>query len=104
MDAYAVIETGGKQFRVKQDDTLYVERLQGEVGDKVELSSVLALSDGTALQVGTPGVEGAVVRSTILDHVKGPKVFNFKKKRRKGYHRKVGHRQQLTLIKIDSIA
>ena len=80
-----------------------VERLKHEVGEKVQLDSVLALSDGKVLRVGTPSLEGAQVTSTVLEHVRGVKVTNFKKKRRKGYARKVGHRQELTLIKIDSI-
>ncbi len=103
MEAYAVVETGGKQYRVKPEDTLQVDRLKHEVGESVQLDSVLALSDGTDLQVGTPSVEGANVTSTVLEHIRGKKVINYKQKRRKGYSRKVGHRQELTVIKIDSI-
>ncbi len=104
MEAYAVVETGGKQYRVKPDDTLQVERLKHDVGETIALDSVLALSDGNELTVGTPNIEGASVKTTIVDHIRGEKVVNFKKKRRKGYTRKVGHRQELTVIKIDSIA
>lgn len=104
MEAYAVVETGGKQYRVKPEDTLRVELLKHDVGASVTLDSVLALSDGKELTVGAPTIEGASVKTTIVDHIRGEKVVNFKKKRRKGYSRKVGHRQELTVIKIDSIA
>lgn len=102
MEAYAVIETGGKQYRVTVGDTFEVEKLEGE-GD-VELSSVLAVSDGNELKVGTPYVEGAKVVLTILGDELGDKVVNFKKRRRKGYARKVGHRQQLTKVTVKAIA
>ena len=100
MEAYAVIETGGKQYRVGAGETLDVERLDGEAGASIALDRVLALSDGTSLTVGTPTVEGAAVTAEILEHLRGPKVISFKKKRRKGYKRKQGHRQELTRIKI----
>ena len=103
MDAYAVIETGGKQYRVKQGDELDVERLDGEAGAKIKLDRVLALSNGTDLTVGTPVVSGATVSAEIVDQHRGEKVINFKKKRRKGYHRKVGHRQELTRVRVESI-
>jgi large subunit ribosomal protein L21 len=101
MEAYAVIETGGKQYRVKAGDTLSVERLEGE-GD-IELASVLAVSDGTTLKIGAPYVEGAKVVLTIVGDELADKVVNYKKRRRKGYARKVGHRQQLTKVVIKSI-
>lgn len=104
MEAYAVIETGGKQYRVKTGDSLNVELLKGEPGSAVELTSVLALSNGQDLKVGTPRVSGAVVKAEIVKQTKGPKVVAFKKKRRKGYERKVGHRQPLTALRITSIA
>lgn len=103
MESYAVIETGGKQYRVTENDTLRVEKLEGEAGDNVEISSVLAVSDGNAITVGTPEIPGAKVSAKIVEQVKAAKVVNFKKKRRKGYSRKVGHRQQLTIIKIEKI-
>jgi large subunit ribosomal protein L21 len=103
MEAYAVVETGGKQYRVQAGDTLEVEKLDAEVGAAVELDQVLAVSDGKALSVGTPMLEKAKVTSTVLDQIRGPKVVNFKKKRRKGYKRKVGHRQSLTVLKVESI-
>jgi large subunit ribosomal protein L21 len=103
MDAYAVVETGGKQYRVKSNDTLKVERLDAEVGSTVDLTSVLAISDGTTLQVGAPEISGATVTVTVVSHSQGPKVVSFKKKRRKGYVRKVGHRQDLTVLKVERI-
>jgi large subunit ribosomal protein L21 len=103
MDAYAVIETGGKQYRVKQGDELDVERLAGDAGAKITLDRVLALSNGSELTVGTPVVAGASVAAEIVDQHRGEKVINFKKKRRKGYHRKVGHRQELTRVRVQSI-
>jgi large subunit ribosomal protein L21 len=103
MDAYAVVGTGGKQYLVKAGDTLKVELLEGEAGSTVTLDSVLALSDGKTLTVGTPFVKGAKVSAEIVERVKAPKVVAFKKKRRKGYKRKVGHRQQLTVLRVASI-
>jgi large subunit ribosomal protein L21 len=103
MEAYAVVETGGKQYRVKAGDTLKVELLEGEAGSTITLDSVLALSDGTDLKVGTPLIKGAKVSALIVEHAKAPKVVAFKKKRRKGYRRKVGHRQPLTVLRVASI-
>jgi len=103
MEAYAVIETGGKQYRVKEDDQLRVEKIDAEAGATLDLDTVLAVSDGQTLSVGTPTVEGAAVTSTIVEHIRGNKVVSFKKKRRKGYSRKVGHRQALTVLKVDKI-
>jgi large subunit ribosomal protein L21 len=104
MEAYAVVETGGKQYRVQTGDTLHVEKLDAEVGAKIALDQVLALSDGTALKIGQPIVEGAAVQAVVEDQIRGEKIFNFKKKRRKGYTRKIGHRQSLTILKIESVA
>lgn len=103
MEAYAVVETGGKQYRVQAGDTLKVELLEGEAGSTITLDSVLALSDGKDLKVGTPLIKGAKVSAQIVEHVKAPKVVAFKKKRRKGYRRKVGHRQPLTVLRVASI-
>lgn len=103
MEAYAVVGTGGKQYLVKAGDTLKVELLEGEAGSTVTLDSVLALSDGKTLTVGTPFVKGASVKAEIVERVKAPKVVAFKKKRRKGYKRKVGHRQQLTVLRVASV-
>jgi large subunit ribosomal protein L21 len=103
MEPYAVVETGGKQYRVKAGDTLKVELLDGEAGTAVVLDSVLALSDGGKLTIGTPLVKDAKVNAEIVEQAKGPKVVAFKKKRRKGYERKVGHRQRLTVLRVASI-
>lgn len=103
MEAYAVLETGGKQYRVKVNDTLRVERLNTQVGEKVEFAPVLAVSDGKTLQVGAPTAPGSKVIATVTDHIRAKKVVSFKKKRRKGYSRKKGHRQEQTALKVDSI-
>jgi large subunit ribosomal protein L21 len=104
MDAYAVVETGGKQYRVSQGVTLDVERLDGDAGAKLTLDRVLAVSDGSALTVGTPAVSGAKVSASIVKQFRGAKVIAFRKKKRKGYHKKQGHRQDLTQIKIEGIS
>jgi large subunit ribosomal protein L21 len=103
MEAYAVVQTSGKQYLVKATDSLRVDRIQANVGDKVDLAPVLAISDGTTLRVGTPEVTDAKATATVVEHIRGKKVVSFKKKRRKGYHRKIGHRQELTVLKVESI-
>ncbi len=100
MDAYAVIETGGKQYRVHNKEIISVERLDAEAGSEVTFDRVLAVSNGTELIVGTPTVDQASIRATVMEHYRGPKVVSFKFKRRKGYKRKQGHRQELTRVKI----
>ncbi|MBI1911799.1 MAG: 50S ribosomal protein L21 [Deltaproteobacteria bacterium] len=100
---YAVIKTGGKQYRVSQGDVVNVEKLAGEVGTSVELSDVLAVGEGDTLKVGTPVVDGAKVVAEIIEHGKDKKVLIFKKKRRKGYTKKQGHRQLFTSLKITEI-
>ncbi|MDK2857993.1 MAG: large subunit ribosomal protein [Verrucomicrobiota bacterium] len=104
MEAYAVIETGGKQYRVEKDTVLSVERLNEEAGRTIEFDQVLAVSDGSELTVGTPVVNGAKVIATVVENYRGEKVVAFKKKRRQGYRRKIGHRQELTKLKIESIS
>ena len=105
MEAYAVIETGGKQYRVQKDDVVSVELLDSvEAGQTIELGRVLALNDGSGLKIGSPLVENAKVTAEVLEEYRAKKVVAFKKKRRKGYHRKVGHRQNLLRVKIASIA
>jgi len=104
MDAYAVLETGGKQYRVTPGATLEIELLDAEAGQDVELDKVLALSDGKEIKIGMPYVQGAKVVLTVIGHKRGKKVVNFKKKRRKSYERKVGHRQELTVATVKSIA
>ena len=103
MQAYAVVETGGKQYRVSAGETLEVERLEAEAGATVELQPVLAISDGKTLTVGTPQVDGAKVVASVIEHIRGPKVIAYKKKRRKSSARKKGHRQELTVLKVESI-
>jgi large subunit ribosomal protein L21 len=104
MDAYAVVETGGKQYLVKEGSVLDVELLDAEAGKKAKLSRVLAVSDGSALKIGTPEVKGASVTVAVVDEHRGDKVVAFKKKRRKGYRKKIGHRQDLMKIKVEKIA
>lgn len=101
---YAIIAVGGKQIKVREGDTVRVERLEGEVGDTVTLKDVLLVQkdDGT-LAVGTPTVEGGVVTGDIVNHGRGKKVVIFKHKRRKNYRRKMGHRQEYTALKITGI-
>ncbi len=100
---YAVIRSGGKQARVTPGDTLRLEKLAGEVGDSVELSEVLMVGEEGEPRVGTPLVDGAKVRGTILAQGRGDKIIVFKMKRRKGYRRKQGHRQSYTEVRIDAI-
>ncbi len=100
---YAVVKTGGKQYRVAKDDVIVVEKIGGEAGDKVELGDVLAVDAGKGLTLGTPLVEGARVAATVLEQKKGEKVIIFKKKRRQNYRRTRGHRQQLTVLRINDI-
>jgi large subunit ribosomal protein L21 len=101
---YAVIKTGGKQFKVTEGDTLKVEKLSTEVGKVLNLNSVLTLVDGDKVTIGTPIVKGASVDATVISHGKGDKVKIFKMNRRKGYRKSQGHRQSFTEIKIDKIA
>ena len=103
MNAYAVIQTGGKQYLVHQEDVFQVELLRAEAGSEIEIKPVLAVSDGSTLTIGRPSVENASVKAVVLNHIRGPKVISFKMKRRKGYHRKKGHRQELTVLKIKEI-
>ncbi|MGE4489114.1 MAG: 50S ribosomal protein L21 [Kiritimatiellales bacterium] len=104
MEAYAVIETGGKQYRVEKDTVLSVELLDTEAGATVEFDQVLAVSNDGELTIGTPVVSGAKVVATVVENYRGAKVVAFKKKRRQGYRKKIGHRQELTKLKIESIS
>tara|TARA_R110002110_G_scaffold5084_10_gene25919 strand:+ start:181 stop:720 length:540 start_codon:yes stop_codon:yes gene_type:complete len=102
---FAVIKTGGKQYKVAKDDVIKVERLAGEAGDNVQLDQVLAISgDDGALSLGAPLVEGAIVSATLLEQARADKIVVFKKKRRQNYRRKAGHRQDLTVLRITDIA
>ncbi len=101
---YAIIRTGGKQYQVAAGDTLRVEKLQGEVGDTIELSDVLLVADGDDVRVGQPLVDGAKVVARIAEQGKAKKVLVFKKKKRKGYRVLRGHRQLFTALTIEEIA
>jgi large subunit ribosomal protein L21 len=100
---YAVVKTGGKQYRVSKDDVIVVEKLAAETGSSVELDQVLMLDDGKDALIGTPLVDGACVAATVLDQARNDKVIIFKKKRRKDYKRLKGHRQQVTILRITDI-
>jgi large subunit ribosomal protein L21 len=100
---YAIIQTGGKQYRVSPGDVLRVERLPGERGDEVMLDQVLLVTDDSEVRVGQPLVENASVRGQILLQGKAKKILVFKKKRRKGYRRRQGHRQLFTAVQIQEI-
>jgi large subunit ribosomal protein L21 len=100
---YAIVEIAGQQFKVEKDQKVFVHRLQTEEGKKVTFDNVLLLSDGEKVTVGAPAIDGAQVGAKVLKHLKGDKVIVFKKKRRKGYRVKNGHRQALTEIQIDNI-
>jgi large subunit ribosomal protein L21 len=100
---YAIIKTGGKQYRVAPDDTLEVERLPGNAGDTVELAEVLMIAGDDGIEVGAPFVAGATVSAELVAQTRGDKIIIFKKRRRKHYRRRQGHRQDLTLLKVTAI-
>ena len=100
---YAVVETGSKQYRVSTGDTLEVERLRAEAGAPVTFDRVLLLNADGKLTVGSPTVTGASVVADVVKHIRGEKKLTFKMKRRKGYHKSIGHRQELTVVKIKEI-
>jgi large subunit ribosomal protein L21 len=100
---YAIVEIAGQQFKVEKGRTIFTHRLEGDVDAALVFDKVLLVDDGGAIQIGAPGIEGITVNATILEHLKGEKVIVFKKKRRKGYRKKNGHRQYLTKIRIDDI-
>ncbi len=101
---YAIVRTGGKQYQVEAGDTLRVEKLQGEVGDTVELSEVLLVVDGETVKIGQPMVDGAKVVAKIVEQGRHKKIIVFKKKRRQGYQVKKGHRQLYTALTVETIA
>ncbi|MGE0421887.1 MAG: 50S ribosomal protein L21 [Reyranellaceae bacterium] len=100
---YAVIRTGGKQYRVAANEVVTVDSMAGEIGASVELTDVLAVDAGAGLKIGAPTVEGAKVTASIVGHKRNDTVLVFKKRRRKNSRRKNGHRQEMTQIKIESI-
>jgi len=100
---YAVLETGSKQYRVRTGDTLEVERLPAEKGATIALDRVLMINADGKVAIGTPTVSGASVLAEVVDHIRGEKKIIFKMRRREGYHKKQGHRQELTVIRIKEI-
>ncbi|MCF7838971.1 MAG: 50S ribosomal protein L21 [Candidatus Marinimicrobia bacterium] len=103
MEVYAVVESGGKQYRVTEGQELDLELLDADPGATVALERVLAISDGTQLTVGQPLVAGAQVTAELVKQLRGPKLINFKRTKRKGYRRKMGHRQELSRVRITAI-
>ena len=101
---YAIVRTGGKQYQVEAGDTLRVEKLQGEVGDTVELLEVLLVADGETIKIGQPMVDGAKVIAKIVEQGRHKKIIVFKKKRRQGYQVKKGHRQMYTALTVETIS
>ncbi|PJA09596.1 MAG: 50S ribosomal protein L21 [Flavobacteriales bacterium CG_4_10_14_0_2_um_filter_32_8] len=101
---YAIVEIAGQQFKVSKDQQLFVHRLEGKEGSKVTFSNVLLIDDNGKVNVGAPAVAGASISVKILEHLKGDKVIVFKKRRRKGYKVKNGHRQYLTKIQVEGIS
>jgi len=100
---YAIVDIAGQQFKVEQNQKVFVHRLSAEEGSKVDFDNVLLIDNGGQVNVGTPSISGAKVSATVLNHLKGEKVLVFKKKRRKGYQKLNGHRQCLSHIQIDEI-
>ncbi|TES92498.1 MAG: 50S ribosomal protein L21 [Desulfobacteraceae bacterium] len=100
---YAIVNTGGKQYKIQQGDVLRVEKIPGEVGSPVSFDKVLMFSDGENVNIGRPVLDNVAVKGHIVEQGKGKKIIVFKYKRRKRYRRRLGHRQQYTAIKIDSI-
>ena len=100
---FAVIRTGGKQYKVAKDDVLSVEKLAGEPGATIELAEVLMIGEGAEITTGTPLLTGASVAATVVEQTRAPKIIVFKKKRRKNYRRKKGHRQHQTVLRITEI-
>lgn len=100
---YAIVEIAGQQFKVEKDQQIFVHRLDANEGDKVDFDNVLLTEDNGKVNVGAPAINGAKVSASVIRHLKGDKVLVFKKKRRKGYRKKNGHRQYFTEIKIDNI-
>lgn len=100
---YAVLETGGKQYRVKAGDTIEIERVAAEAGHSFIFDRVLLVNNDGQVKIGAPTVAQASVLADVVEHRRGPKTIAFKMKRRKGYHKTIGHRQELTVVKIKEI-
>jgi large subunit ribosomal protein L21 len=101
---YALVKTGGKQYRVAKDDKILVERIAADEGAEIILDDIIMLGDGDKVTVGTPRVEGAAVSAKVVSQTRGPKIIIFRRKRRKNHRRTQGHRQDLTLLQITAIA
>ena len=101
---YAVIETGGKQYKVTEKDIIDIERVEGDSGKKIVFDKVLVAGEGENIECGTPLLDSAEVKAEIVEHLRGKKLTVFKMKRRKGYRKKHGHRQELTRVKITKIS
>ena len=101
---YAIVDIAGQQFKVEKGQQIFVNRQPGEPGDGLSYDKVLLLDNEGQVKVGSPYVDGAGVKATVIEHCKGDKVIIFKKKRRKGYQKKNGHRQALTKLQIEEIA
>lgn len=101
--SYAIVRASGKQHRVKKGELLTIDRMQAEVGEQFTLGDVLLLADGGAVTIGQPVVDGAKVTARVLSHGRGEKIRVFKRKKRKGFHKTIGHRQELTHIEIIEI-
>ncbi len=101
---YAIVEIAGKQFKVRENDTLYVPRLSADVDSTVDFDRVLLVANGESTHVGSPVVDGALVKATVVGHMKADKVLVFRKKRRKRYKVKRGHRQQYTQIQVNELS
>lgn len=103
VNVYAIVESGGRQYRAEEGHTFSVEKLPYEVGDQVELTDVLLLADGETIQVGRPTVAGAAVKATVVDQYRGKKIFVFKYRPKLRYRRRRGHRQDYTRLRVDEI-
>jgi len=101
---FAIVTIAGQQFKVEEGQEIFVHRLNASEGDSLSFDKVLLVDNGGTVQIGTPTLASAAVKATVLDHVKGDKVIVFKKKRRKGYVKKNGHRQSFTKIKVEGIS
>jgi large subunit ribosomal protein L21 len=100
---YAIVESGGRQYRAEEGQSFSVEKLPYEVGEQIELSSVLLLADDAGVQIGQPTVPGASVKATVVDQYRGKKIFVWKYKPKTRYRRRMGHRQSYTLLRVDEI-
>ena len=100
---YAVVKTGGKQYRVSKDDTILVEKLEAQEGETITLSEVIMLGDGDKITIGKPQVADAAVEAKVVSQTRGPKIIIFRRKRRKNHRRTQGHKQDLTLLKVTDI-